>query len=406
VGTVPQFIFNILFLIKELLRIPYDILSGTRRRRYMMEFDVNAPKDVTWAVASAHKIKLEGFPSLEVDTEPDTSRPGVFTGHYRMNDKQFNFSYRVLEERPGEAITLEVIQQESDRIFNYGQNWICSVAIAGNEAASTLITSYDLTHTRVGTRLTVPLGLLQSTSRIKRTAEVRAGTWALSANAQIKNALITGALTFASFFAMFGMSAAAILIGLILIHEFGHVIAMRWLGIPVRGIYFVPFFGGVAIGDGAAKTEAARGLVAIMGPACSVLTTALFLAVPAEDQHGLPQQMAMMSALLNGFNLLPMLPLDGGHVAQALLSRFGGSLMRGFRILTGFAGISLALWIGDFVLLALLLLLTPSMMKQTEPAYRLPELTNSEFALLAAAYAATIVFYGSVISKLWGIHLP
>jgi Zn-dependent protease len=406
VETVPQFVFSILYLIKELLRIPFDILSGTRRRRYMMAFDVNAPKDVTWAVASANKIKLEGFPSLEVDTEPDTSRPGVFTGYYRMNDKQFHFAYRVLEERPGEAITLGVIQEESDRIFNYGQNWVCSVAIAGNEAASTLITSYDLTHTRLGTRLTVPLGLLQSTSRIKRTAEVRAGTWALSANTQIKNALITGALTFASFFAMFGMSAAAILIGLILIHEFGHVIAMRWLGIPVRGIYFVPFFGGVAIGDGAAKTEAARGLVAIMGPAFSVMTTVFFLAVPVEDKNGLPQQLAMMSTLLNGFNLLPMLPLDGGHIAQSLLSRFGGGVMHGFRILTGFAGISLALWIGDFVLLALLLLLTPAMMKQTDPAYRLPELTTTEFALLATAYAATIIFYGTVISKLWGIELP
>lgn len=403
---MPQLVLSILFLIKELLRIPFDILSGTRRRRYMMAFDVNAPKDVTWAVASAHKIKLEGSPSLEIDTEPDTSRPGVFTGYCRTPAKQFAFAYRVLEERPGEAISLEVINDESDRIFHYGHDCVCSVGVAGNEAASTLIPSYDLTHARFATRLTMPLGLLQSGSRLKRTAEVRAGTWMPSANAQVKNALITGALTFASFFAMFGMSAAAILIGLILIHEFGHVIAMRWLGIPVRGIYFVPFFGGVAIGDGAAKTEAARGLVAMMGPAFSVLTTALFLAIPAADQNDSPQQMAMMSALLNGFNLLPMLPLDGGHVAQALLSRFGGGVMRGFRILTGFAGISLALWIGDFVLLALLLLLAPALMKQTNPAYRLPELTNTEFALLAAAYAATIIFYASVISKLWGIDLP
>jgi Zn-dependent protease len=403
---VPQFVFNILFLIKELLRIPFDILSGTKRRHYMMAFDVNAPKDIAWAVASANKIKLEGFPPLEIDTNPDPQRPGVFTGVCRMPSKEFAFAYRVLEERTGEAISLEVIKDESDGIFHYGQDCVCSVGVAGNETASTVIPSYDLTHVRFATRLTMPLGVLQSGSRLKRTAEVRAGTRALTANEQVKNAFITGALTFASFFAMFGPSAAAILIGLILIHEFGHVIAMRWLGIPVRGIYFVPFFGGVAIGDGAAKTEAARGLVAIMGPAFSVLTTAAFLAVSAGEQSDLARQMAMMSALLNGFNLLPMLPLDGGHVVQALLSRFGGGAMRGFRILTGFAGISLAFWIGDFVLLALLLLLTPSLMKQTDAAYRLPEPTNTEFALVATSYAATIIFYGSVLSKLWGIELP
>ena len=405
VDNVPPILSHIWFLLKEMLRIPLDVLSGTSHRHYQFMSDIKAGKSLTWSIASANKIKLEGAAKLEIDTEPDANRPGVFTGFCRTQAKAYAFAYRVLDERPGEAMTLQVIEDESDKIFRYGDGYTCSVVVAGNDASSTIVTTYDLTHFRFGTRVSLPIALLLANGRIKRTAEVRAGTWDNSPKSRIKNAIITGALTFASFFVMFGASSAAALLGLILIHEFGHVIAMRWLGIPVRGIYFVPFFGGVAVGDGTAKSKAARGLVALMGPAFSILTTALLLWLPTENGIVLPRQLAMMSALLNGFNLLPLLPLDGGQVAQSLLSRFGAATMRGFRILTGFTGCALALWIGDFVLLAVFAILLPSMMARGEPATQLPALSRLETVLLASAYVATIVYYGAVIGRLWGIKL-
>jgi hypothetical protein len=69
---------SIIFLLKELLRIPIDMLTGSKRRSYVLSRSVNAPKTICWSVVSAHKIKLEGTPPIELDTEPDPLRPRVF----------------------------------------------------------------------------------------------------------------------------------------------------------------------------------------------------------------------------------------------------------------------------------------------------------------------------------------
>ncbi len=84
------------------------------------------------------------------------------------------------------------------------------------------------------------------------------------------------ALTYASFLYLFGWQSAAILLVLIFIHEAGHALAMRMVGQPVQGIYFIPFFGGVAIAGAPHASQAERGFVALMGPGFSLITTAAF----------------------------------------------------------------------------------------------------------------------------------
>ncbi len=177
---------------------------------------------------------------------------------------------------------------------------------------------------------------------------------------------------------------------------------MRWAGIPVRGIYFVPFFGGVAIGDGLAKSEATRGFVALMGPAFSMLTTALFSLLSLQDHEPFLADLSLMSALLNGFNLLPILPLDGGQVLKSLMSRMPpGST----RIVQGIAlaiGGVLAAAAGDYLLLVLFLLVAPGVLTTKPPVVAPPApLSGSETMWLASGYLATLAFYLAVISNLW-----
>jgi Zn-dependent protease len=401
---VPQFVVNLIFVIREFLTIPFDLVRGIRRRRYRLSYDVGAPKDVTWSVVSARKITLIGTPPIELDTEADPERPGVYSGFCRTPQQSYSFAYRILDERPGEALSISILHDESDPIYAFGGDYVGSVAVAGNSERSTVTGSCDLTHTRFASRLIMPLALARSSSRIKRTAEHKAGAPATPGTGeQVKNAALTGVLTFASFFALFGPSVAAMLVFLILLHELGHVIGMRWAGIPVKGIYFVPFFGGVAIGEGAAKSEAARGLVALMGPGASIVTTALFAMLARQDGSGVMRQLVLMSALLNGFNLLPILPLDGGHIVQSLLSRAGSEVARTFRVIALFSGCTLAFWIGDYLLLTLLAVLAPTLIsRRMDDASRLPPLTAPELLLLTAAYAATIIFYALTIGQFWG----
>jgi hypothetical protein len=113
---------SIIFLIKELLRIPFDVLTGNKRRSYALSRNVSAPKSVCWSVVSAHKIKLEGTPPIELDTEPDPLRPGVFSGVCRFGDQVLSFTYQVLDERPGEAIMLRLLTNECDPVYRLGED--------------------------------------------------------------------------------------------------------------------------------------------------------------------------------------------------------------------------------------------------------------------------------------------
>jgi len=84
--------------------------------------------------------------------------------------------------------------------------------------------------------------------------------------------------------ALFGISAAAysllfswqfavlILVSLF-IHEGGHIWAMRQCGMRTRGIYFIPFLGGVALADESFPSRGAEVFVAIMGPSGSGKST-------------------------------------------------------------------------------------------------------------------------------------
>lgn len=393
---------NTWFLLKELLRVPLDSLLGTTRRIYVLSSYVSAPKSICWDVVSAHKIRLEGTPAIELDTEPDPTRPGVFTGVCRFDGRTLPFAYRILDERDGEAITLGLLLDECDPVYHLGDDHIGTVSVVGDEQCSLITNSCELTHTRFFTRLIMPLTLLRNVLSLKRTAEARVGKLQAIGGKQIKNALITGALTFASFFALFGGSMATSLILVILLHEIGHVIAMRWAGIPVRGIYFLPFFGGVAVGESLGANQVTRGFVALMGPGFSMLPTGVFTLLSLQNGDPMLTQLALVSALLNGFNLLPIMPLDGGRVLEALISRLGSAAARVIHAVTISAGVALAAVLGDYLLVALLLIIAPMVLKAPgSSAKQYAPLNRSELAWLTAGYAAMMVFYVSVTLKLW-----
>ncbi|HFE45439.1 MAG TPA: site-2 protease family protein [Nannocystis exedens] len=111
--------------------------------------------------------------------------------------------------------------------------------------------------------------------------------------------------------------AFVVLIG---IHESGHVFAMWRSGVKVKGIYFIPFFGGVAVGESAARSAARNAYIAVNGPVWGSLFAFLCFAVflGSGEQWAFVGALAAWGALLNLFNLLPIMPLDGGRILAAL----------------------------------------------------------------------------------------
>jgi Zn-dependent protease len=130
--------------------------------------------------------------------------------------------------------------------------------------------------------------------------------------------------------------ALAIMVQLF-VHEYGHVHAMRRTGMKVRGMYFVPFLGALAVTDDAFSSRRQQAYVALNGP----LWGSLLALVPAglwvwTGDAGWAV-VAAWWALINLFNLLPIAPLDGGRVLQAFAHSYSSNLGMAISLL-GLAG--------------------------------------------------------------------
>ncbi len=117
---------------------------------------------------------------------------------------------------------------------------------------------------------------------------------------------------------LFSWQFALVLIAVIMFHEYGHVWAMKKMGMKTKGFYLIPFVGGVAVGD-KAKTHWQQVFIAMMGPSFGLLMSIVcYLAYLMTESHFIGL-LASMSALINIFNLLPIMPLDGGQVVKSIV---------------------------------------------------------------------------------------
>jgi Zn-dependent protease len=115
---------------------------------------------------------------------------------------------------------------------------------------------------------------------------------------------------------------------------------MRRFGIPTKGMYLIPFVGGIAVGE-QARTHWEDVYIAMMGPVYGLaMTIACYVLYLATSSH-LVGLVASVSALVNVFNLLPIHPLDGGRVVKALV--FSGRNRWAFLALMAGAAAFLAL---------------------------------------------------------------
>lgn len=118
------------------------------------------------------------------------------------------------------------------------------------------------------------------------------------------------------------------LFGIVLLHEFGHAFACRQVGGAANSIVLWPL-GGVAYVQPPPRPGALLWSVAA-GPLVNVLLIPAIMLMsgaarsvgwggPGTDLAHFLQNTAFMNIVLLVFNLLPVYPLDGGQILQALL---------------------------------------------------------------------------------------
>jgi Zn-dependent protease len=146
-------------------------------------------------------------------------------------------------------------------------------------------------------------------------------------------------------------SYVLILVPVLFIHELGHFLAMRAFHYRNLRMFFIPFFGAAVAGRHYNVPGWKKVVVSLMGPVPGILLGAVVGGLGFALNSALLTRIALVLLILNGSNLVPLLPLDGGWVFHALffcrhylldsafrvvaaLGLFGGGLLLHSKILT------------------------------------------------------------------------
>lgn len=105
-----------------------------------------------------------------------------------------------------------------------------------------------------------------------------------------------------------------ILVGVILVHEMGHFVAMYAFGYQDVRMFFIPLFGAAVSGRQTGVPGLERGIVALMGPLPGLLAGIGFLAAHHVTGAEILARAGIVLLALNAFNLLPLFPMDGGRL--------------------------------------------------------------------------------------------
>lgn len=121
-----------------------------------------------------------------------------------------------------------------------------------------------------------------------------------------------------------GVSRVLAALCTLLLHECGHLTAAKLCGASVSEVEITPLGGVITVENPDALTVGKRFLLACFGPLFSLLGCLLSPALFASGAASFAFVAAFAKAnlLLLLFNLLPVLPLDGGHMLEAVLRRF------------------------------------------------------------------------------------
>lgn len=117
---------------------------------------------------------------------------------------------------------------------------------------------------------------------------------------------------------LFSIEFAIALILCLVFHEYGHIKTMKYFGLKTKGIYLIPFVGGLALSDDKINTRWQDIVISIMGPFFGLILSLACLVGYWLTDIEILAGLAVFNALLNLFNMLPVLPLDGGHVLKSI----------------------------------------------------------------------------------------
>jgi Zn-dependent protease len=128
----------------------------------------------------------------------------------------------------------------------------------------------------------------------------------------------TALVSVAAYSLFWGWTFAAGFVVLLFLHEIGHVIQLRREGVKASAPMFIPFLGAVITAKSLGENALAEARVGLAGPILGSLAAAAVWLVAELTGSTLLLALAYVGFLINLFNLLPVVPLDGGRAMAAM----------------------------------------------------------------------------------------
>jgi Zn-dependent protease len=194
---------------------------------------------------------------------------------------------------------------------------------------------------------------------------------------------------------LWGWQFAVGFVLLILVHEMGHVLALRRMGIRASAPMFIPFLGAFVAMKEQPRSAWHEAVSGIAGPALGALAAAACWWYADQSGSSLFLALAFTGFFLNLFNMIPMLPLDGGRAAAAIHPAMW---------LVGLAGlVGLLIYHPNIVIMIILLLGGTEAWRrfrgrQTAEGREYYQLTSRQRSLMTAAY------FGLIALLVLGMH--
>ena len=156
---------------------------------------------------------------------------------------------------------------------------------------------------------------------------------------------------------LIGFFTSSLLFLSVLLHELAHSFVAMGEGLKVRDITLF-FLGGMANLEKECKTSKGSLKIAISGPIVSLMLAFLMILLSNNFSvsniiiSNLFNQVGSLNLLIGLFNLLPIIPLDGGVILKSLIWYFTGSKRAGIKVAIASARLIslLAIFIGIFSL--------------------------------------------------------
>jgi Zn-dependent protease len=122
----------------------------------------------------------------------------------------------------------------------------------------------------------------------------------------------------AAYSLIWGWKFAVGFVALIFVHEMGHVVALRREGIRASAPVFIPFFGAAVWAKTLGGNALAEARVGLAGPVLGSIGAAACIPIANATGNDFWRALAFTGFFLNLFNLLPVVPLDGGRAMAAM----------------------------------------------------------------------------------------